>query len=121
MTARADDGAALDGQRIAVLRGLADDADLRELHTEYAADASLAIDALRAAVATGDAGGAIAVVHRLRGSSLTVGASRLAALLEDLERRAAEDVFELPAIPLELIASEVGAATRALALAFSLR
>jgi HPt (histidine-containing phosphotransfer) domain-containing protein len=103
-----------------MLRGLADDADLRELVTEFAADASLAIDALRVAVATGDAGGAIAIVHRLRGSSLTVGASRLAALLEDLERRAAEDGFELPAIPPELIASEVEAATGALARAFSL-
>jgi HPt (histidine-containing phosphotransfer) domain-containing protein len=104
----------LDLSRLAILRELAGPADLSELAESYAVDAAAAIGAMRVAVAANELGNLVAIAHRFRGSCLTVGATRLAGALLDVEDRYAAARLEPFTVPLEFLAAEADAASRAL-------
>jgi HPt (histidine-containing phosphotransfer) domain-containing protein len=108
----------LNPSRVAVLKELAAPADLAELVAAYAADAATAVEALRVAVAGDDLGRFVAIAHRFWGSCVTVGATRLAAVLLDLEHRVAGLRLEPRAAPIELVAAEADAAIAALGQVF---
>lgn len=63
-----------------------DEADVvRYFLTEYLASAHTEAAALRAATASGDAGGAAMIAHRLKSSSRLIGALALGDLCDELE------------------------------------
>src|SRR5207247_1271060 len=66
--------------------GGADDALLRDFLASYRESAREAAAALRGAVAQEDAAGAIAIAHRLKSSSLSVGARGLGQVCDEIER-----------------------------------
>lgn len=62
---------------------------VRRLIDQYILEASARVGALKEAAGRADAGALNAIAHNLKGSSLTIGASRLAALCAQVEERAA--------------------------------
>lgn len=108
----------------AAIRNLLDLADgdpefVDELMDAFLGDAALQVAALRAAMATRDAGAAVRPAHTLKGMSLNMGGLRVADLarsLEELARRGAldgapEPVAELAAA-IDELAAELTAARR---------
>ena len=64
---------------------------VRDLIDAYVADSAGLVDAIEAALATGDAAALVRPAHTLKSSSSTVGASRLSATACELEIGARED------------------------------
>jgi HPt (histidine-containing phosphotransfer) domain-containing protein len=66
------------------LRGLGDD-DLRDLVDLYFADVVTQLTRLREALESDDYDGVAAAAHRVKGASLSIGASRVASLASEVE------------------------------------
>ena len=81
----------LDPQMVEQLRQLEGTGDLlHELFDTYLTDAGARITAIRTAVDAGDARGLGRAAHALKGSSISVGAGRVAAISERLEEGAGD-------------------------------
>jgi HPt (histidine-containing phosphotransfer) domain-containing protein len=104
MAARPDD--VLDPGVVSELRALTRSGDpelLRRLGASFARDAPRRVDALRAAVAAGDAEGVAFAIHTLRGSAATLGAIEVVAACRAIERAPAPpDVLALESLVDEL-------------------
>jgi HPt (histidine-containing phosphotransfer) domain-containing protein len=75
----------LDKDQLAVLRDALGDEDLQAMLSELPDAAREAIDRIRNAVASGDAGEARRAAHVLKGVATSFGAARLGALACELE------------------------------------
>ena len=97
---------AVSPERLAEL-SLGDAEFLARLTSCYLADARNQTKSLRSAVAGRDWAEALERAHRLRGSSLNIGADRLGAVLGDLERSVRGDEPEIARIAALLADAEV--------------
>jgi CheY-like chemotaxis protein/HPt (histidine-containing phosphotransfer) domain-containing protein len=112
---RDDQIAALDDEVIAQLRRLADAGGaLGEVLGAYESDAVAGLDRISQALGAGDRAAVAAIAHRLRGSSASLGARRLAQLLATLEDNAAALTTAEAAQFLPRISEELGRTTAAL-------
>jgi HPt (histidine-containing phosphotransfer) domain-containing protein len=106
----------LDAARLYELRELAgaDTALLRELVQTFIDDAAARVSLLSEAAARGDVATVGRLAHTLGGSSLGIGAGRLAAMCRTIETQAgAGALTDAPELLAEL-AAELAAVTRAL-------
>jgi HPt (histidine-containing phosphotransfer) domain-containing protein len=80
----------LDTEVLGELRSLGDD-DLRDIFAMYFTDVEAQLGRLHAALADGDGDALAAAAHRIKGASLSIGASRVAALAAELESAGRDD------------------------------
>ncbi|HEV2310435.1 MAG TPA: Hpt domain-containing protein [Acidimicrobiia bacterium] len=106
----------LDADRIATLREL-DDGDgtlLPLLADEYGRDATHQVEAMRAALAAGDAPALRHSAHSLKGASANLGAPAMAERCLDLERAARDGHLDGVASQIDDIEAELGRVREAL-------
>lgn len=111
------DSALLDFEVIEALRSLSEPGEpdmFAEVVQVFLAEAPGQFAALSAAMAAGDAAAAWPMAHRLRGSALGVGASRMASHCDAIEQAAHTGSFEEAIRLFETLPEELAAACGAL-------
>ena len=78
-------GSQLDGERIAMLRGIRNGALLQKVVQSYLVESPPQIDALIAALGAGDAVAMVRSAHSLKSASFSIGAKNVGAICEHIE------------------------------------